>query len=144
MRDNTVPFRTLALLVVLVALAAVAVFIVVPLVVPLATPLPPTALSAMARATMSGCLDRKLDLCKLDVGRYPTSLHDLEQRPASADDAAKWKGPYLRPDTGALHDPWGNRFFYKAPGTHNPDSYDLWSAGPDRHSGTSDDIRNWK
>jgi general secretion pathway protein G len=30
------------------------------------------------------------------------------------------------------------------PGTHNPDSYDVWSLGPDGINGTQDDIGNWK
>ena len=28
-------------------------------------------------------------------------------------------------------DPWGNPYQYACPGTHNPDSYDVWSLGPD-------------
>ena len=32
---------------------------------------------------------------------------------------------------------------YASPGTHNPDSYDLWSVGPDGADGTADDIGNW-
>jgi general secretion pathway protein G len=38
-------------------------------------------------------------------------------------------------------DPWGNGYIYIAPGRKNPDSYDLYSAGPDRKPDTPDD--NW-
>jgi general secretion pathway protein G len=41
-------------------------------------------------------------------------------------------------------DPWGQTYNYEAPGKHNPDGYDLYSSGPDRKAGTSDDIGNWK
>ena len=40
-------------------------------------------------------------------------------------------------------DPWGNPFQYEFPGRRNPDSYDLWSFGPDGVNGTADDIGNW-
>jgi general secretion pathway protein G len=40
-------------------------------------------------------------------------------------------------------DPWGNPYRYKAPGVHNPGSYDLYSAGPDGKADTGDDIGNW-
>jgi type II secretory pathway pseudopilin PulG len=34
-------------------------------------------------------------------------------------------------------------FRYEYPGTHNPDSYDLWAPGVDGTSGSDDDISNW-
>jgi general secretion pathway protein G len=40
-------------------------------------------------------------------------------------------------------DPWGEPYQYAYPGTRNKDSYDLWSKGPDKQSGTADDIGNW-
>lgn len=42
-----------------------------------------------------------------------------------------------------LNDPWGQKFFYRYPGSHNPTSFDVWSSGPDRQDGTDDDIGNW-
>jgi general secretion pathway protein G len=44
---------------------------------------------------------------------------------------------------GLVIDPWGMNYFYESPGKHHPDSYDLYSAGPDRKPGTDDDIGNW-
>ncbi len=40
-------------------------------------------------------------------------------------------------------DPWGNEYKYRYPGTRNPDSFDLWSLGPDRVE-SDDDLGNWK
>lgn len=40
-------------------------------------------------------------------------------------------------------DPWGTPYNYAAPGTHNPKGFDVWSSGPDRTSGTGDDLGNW-
>ena len=40
-------------------------------------------------------------------------------------------------------DPWQNPYVYENPGKHNPNSYDLYSEGPDRKPGTDDDIGNW-
>jgi general secretion pathway protein G len=41
-------------------------------------------------------------------------------------------------------DPWGNPYQYSFPGKHNPDSFDVYSLGPDGLPGTADDIGNWK
>jgi len=42
-----------------------------------------------------------------------------------------------------LLDPWGTKFLYRNPGSHNPTSFDVYSAGPDKQPDTSDDIGNW-
>ena len=36
-------------------------------------------------------------------------------------------------------DPWQNYYIYRCPGIKHPDSYDLFSAGPDRKPDTADD-----
>ena len=36
-------------------------------------------------------------------------------------------------------DPWQNTYIYRNPGVKNPNSYDLFSAGPDRLPDTADD-----
>jgi general secretion pathway protein G len=38
---------------------------------------------------------------------------------------------------------WSNPYQYLYPGQRNPDSFDVWSFGPDRVNGTDDDIGNW-
>ena len=37
-------------------------------------------------------------------------------------------------------DKWGHKLIYRCPGTVDPASYDLLSAGPDGIEGTADDI----
>jgi general secretion pathway protein G len=81
-----------------------------------------------------------LDQYKVDNGSYPKSLQDLAQRPAAA---TNWNGPYIDPPKLPV-DPWGNPYIYHFPGRHDPNPYDLLSAGPDGKEGTSDDIVNWK
>jgi general secretion pathway protein G len=81
-----------------------------------------------------------LDSYNVDMGTYPASLQDLVQAPHNA---KNWHGPYFDPPQLPT-DPWQNAYLYAFPGKHNPASYDLWSAGPDGKSGTSDDIGNWQ
>ncbi len=92
-----------------------------------------------ARADIEGGISLALDLYEVDLGRYPAKLDDLITRPESSD---RWKGPYLK--KGLPKDPWGSEYIYRFPGTHNPDTYDLFSVGSDKQSGSSDDIVNWK
>jgi general secretion pathway protein G len=79
---------------------------------------------------------------EMDNDRFPkgaNGLRELVQRPQ---DARNWRGPYL--EKGIPHDAWGNDFIYQCPGKHRPDSYDLFSLGPDGIAGTEDDITNWQ
>lgn len=82
-----------------------------------------------------------LDRYRSHTGSYPDSLASLVDRP---EDVAReqWLGPYIQ-NPGDLKDAWGTDLHYRYPGARNPASYDLWSAGPDRTSGTGDDIGNW-
>lgn len=77
----------------------------------------------------------------LHMRQYPTTLQALVTAPADVD-AAKWKGPYL--DKAIPLDPWGGEFKIRAPGTFNPNGFDVWSAGPDKVDGTADDVGNWE
>ncbi len=80
----------------------------------------------------------------LDLNCYPTTqqgLDALRNPPGDLPNPAKWNGPYL--DSEVPLDPWGRPYQYECPGRYNPDSYDLWSLGPDGQSGTDDDIGNW-
>src|ERR1043166_3847608 len=78
---------------------------------------------------------------EMDNDRYPEGrggILSLMQKPR---EARNWHGPYLE---GKIpKDPWGNDYLYECPGSHNRESYDLWSAEPDGVSGTEDDITNW-
>ena len=78
-----------------------------------------------------------IKLYRLHNDQYPEKLQDLTGQPASAEN---WHGPYLEKDPV---DPWGKIYEYKHPGTHNTAGFDLWSAGPDKESGTADDVTNW-
>jgi general secretion pathway protein G len=63
---------------------------------------------------------------EVDNGYYPkgkNGLMDLVQKPK---DAVNWHA-YL--DT-IPKDPWGGDYQYECPGKHNPNSFDIYSAGP--------------
>ncbi|MGE9296680.1 MAG: type II secretion system protein GspG [Puniceicoccales bacterium] len=70
------------------------------------------------------------------MGAFPPSLAAMTTNLANN---PRWQGPYLR---ASPIDPWGNRYHYKYPGTHNKDGYDVWSLGPDGRE-SDDDIGNW-
>ena len=86
-----------------------------------------------------------LDRYKKIVGHYPSTADGLEAlvfRPSSLslpDNVGQW--PLVGKD--ALLGPFGNPFQYECPGTHNPDSYDLWYDYPPDQNGFSDRIDNW-
>jgi general secretion pathway protein G len=92
-----------------------------------------------AQADVKGGIKTALGLYEVDNGTYPKSLQDLLVAPA---DAKNWRGPYLDPANFPI-DPWKNPYIYYFPGKHNPNGYDLLSAGPDGKEGTSDDIGSW-
>jgi general secretion pathway protein G len=77
----------------------------------------------------------------LAMSKYPASLDDLITKPSDQAEAEKWGRPYL--DEKLKPDPWGKEYQYVNPGKHNPESFDVWSNGPDGNSGTDDDIGNW-
>jgi general secretion pathway protein G len=80
----------------------------------------------------------------LDVGDFPSTqqgLAALREAPSDLADVNKWKGKYL--EDPVPPDPWGNEYQYEYPGTHEEDTPDIWSFGPDGLNGTEDDIGNW-
>ena len=80
---------------------------------------------------------------RMHMGDYPSTAEGLQAlitRPAAK--AEKWVGPYIT-ESKVPTDPWGEPYQYAYPGSHNKGSYDLWSKGPDKQSGTADDIGNW-
>lgn len=97
------------------------------------------ARTGVARTDIDAGLSETLSLYELDTGHYPAALQDLVQRPGSE---KNWKGPYLKKKI-LPKDPWGNAYIYKFPGIHNPQGYDLFSAGADGAEGSDDDITNW-
>jgi general secretion pathway protein G len=91
-----------------------------------------------AKADIDGGIALALDLFEADNGRYPGQLQDLLKKPG---EATNWRGPYLK--KGLPKDPWGNAYEYGFPGSRNIEGCDLYSKGPDRKAGTSDDVVNW-
>lgn len=90
-----------------------------------------------------GLFKTPLETFFLHVKQYPSTqsgLNALIQPPGDLPMPDKWHGPYM--DTIPV-DPWGQPYNYSFPGSRNPSKYDVWSSGPDRASGTEDDIGNW-
>lgn len=99
----------------------------------------------IARIFVKQSLDVPMTSYKIAMGGYPTTEEGIQALvTAPGTNAERWRGPYIKTDGGKLPtDPWGTPYFYRYPGTHNTDRYDVWSAGPDRKEGTADDIGNW-
>jgi len=87
-------------------------------------------------------IDMQLKLYQSMNGFLPTTeqgLQALVTRPDTDPKPTQWRQlmPKVPPD------PWYTPYIYENPGKHNQNSYDLYSAGPDRKPGTDDDIGNW-
>ncbi len=88
-----------------------------------------------------------LDNYRLDNDAYPTTeqgLAALRVAPTAEPLPRRWRGPYLRKEVP--EDPWGRAYVYRAPGTANPNGYDLYSLGRDGRPGGEDedaDITSW-
>jgi len=97
-----------------------------------------------AAKSQIGLFKTPLNMYRLNMNVYPTTeqgLEALRTPPANLPNPLKWQGPYL--DQPIPLDPWDGQYYYASPGRMNPDTYDVWSAGPDGQSGTDDDIGNW-
>jgi len=94
---------------------------------------------------VSNSLKVPLESYRMQMGNYPSTAEGLKALiTAPSDKTDRWRGPYLDGDPNkVLIDPWKNPYQYRYPGVHNPDSYDVWSIGPDGIDGTADDIGNW-
>ncbi len=77
-----------------------------------------------------------LDLYRLEVGRYPSTLEALVTKPSDAD---RWNGPYLKKIV-VPKDPWGRDYIYRNPGENGP--YDLISLGADGTGGGEGEDRD--
>lgn len=80
---------------------------------------------------------------EMNVGKYPTTtdgLISLLEVPASLTDPKKWTGPYIEARQLPV-DPWGAEYQYEFPGKENPNTYDLFSCGPDGQPNTEDDVK---
>ena len=101
---------------------------------------------SIAKADIEANLGVALDLYELDNGTFPETsqgLRALIEKPEITPVPQNWNGPYIKRNR-MPRDPWGNAYLYTYPGVNNPQSYDLWSSGPDGTSGGGDDITNWE
>ena len=115
----------------------------------------------MADKPLSGL--RVLDMSRILAGPWTGQmLADLGaevikiERPGQGDDGRTFGPIFLKDRDGnemkpymdqQPKDAWGRAFNYRYPGQNHPqgvDKPDIWSWGPDRQSGTEDDIGNWK
>jgi general secretion pathway protein G len=62
-------------------------------------------------------------------------LRALVQQPDTDPRPTRWYQLYKE----LPKDPWQNEYVYRNPGLKNPNSFDLFSAGPDRKPDTADD-----
>lgn len=85
-------------------------------------------------------IETAIDAFEIAAGRFPTEsdggLNAIVTPPADVGDKYKPMFKELPKDA------WGMQFVYKQPGSHNSDSYDLYSLGADKTEG-NDDIGNW-
>jgi general secretion pathway protein G len=94
------------------------------------------------KAAMSS-LDGAIETFKIHTGRYPTTEEGLGALLSAPGDVKDWNGPYLKPAV-MPKDGWGHEFIYRVgSGSHNANSFDLYSAGKDGQPETEDDINNW-
>jgi general secretion pathway protein G len=128
-------FTLIELMLVLVILAVLAA-----VVVPRFATRSQQARETAAKADIAS-IELALDAFDVDTGRYPTSDEGLDALMRAPTNVQNWRGPYLKRTVSG--DPWGKAYNYRCPGTHNPDSYDLYSYGPDTQDGGGDDIDNW-
>ena len=96
------------------------------------------------RLFVNQTMKTNLTTYRIHMGSYPSTSEGLQALitpPSSKTD--RWNGPYI--EGGKIPvDHWGEPYQYAYPGQRNKDSYDLWSKGPDRQTGTADDIGNWE
>lgn len=88
-------------------------------------------------------LSTAFDLYHVHNGTFPSSDQGLRALVEQVDASlTNWRGPYLK-EAAALRDPWGLQYNYVYPGPRNTPGPDIWSNGPDRVSGSADDVGNW-
>ena len=92
------------------------------------------AKSAEARIRIQDLAGR-IEMFKLENGRYPENLQALVKQPPGAD---KWAGPYAK-DTD-LKDAWGNDYRYTIPGQGK--AFDITSLCADNKEGGDGENRD--
>lgn len=102
------------------------------------------AQGSAAKLFVNESVKTPLTAYRIHMGDFPSTAEGLQAlvtKPATKGE--RWFGPYV--EASKLQaDPWGEPYQYAYPGTHNKGAYDIWSKGPDKQSGTADDIGNWE
>jgi general secretion pathway protein G len=123
-------------------LAAFAILFAISWIAPFVHPPRPSPMARIAEAqTEVDSIGKGIEMFKADTGHLPSRENvvlELLQRPQGE---THWQGPYLNK---MPTDPWGHDYVCRFPGKQNPNSFDLFSVGPDGRAGTDDDIVNWK
>jgi general secretion pathway protein G len=83
-------------------------------------------------------INTQLRLYESMNGFYPTTeqgLQALVSQPSTEPLPSRWYQLYKE----LPKDPWQSVYIYRCPGIKHPESYDVFSAGPDRQADTADD-----
>jgi general secretion pathway protein G len=126
--------------------------VVIAIIGALATIVAPTVFRNLGDANVTAArsqveiLAMALENYRMDTGSYPSTeqgLGALRTRPETAA-LAGWRGPYLRKPVPV--DPWRRPYLYVSPGSHNPETFDLYTLGRDGvigGAGEDADITSW-
>ena len=99
----------------------------------------------VAKLFVNESLKTSLVRYRIDMGDYPSTDEGIKALIVAPEGKAdRWRGPYMDAKGGNTPvDPWNEAYQYRYPGTHNTESYDLFSKGRDKQADTADDIGNW-
>jgi general secretion pathway protein G len=99
----------------------------------------------VAKLFVNESLKTSLVRYRIDMGDYPSSDEGIKALIVAPEGKAdRWRGPYMEAKGGRSPvDPWNEEYQYRYPGTHNTESYDLFSKGRDKQPDNTDDIGNW-
>lgn len=82
-----------------------------------------------------------VDMYKVNGKRYPTEAQGLEaliKKPTTSPRPKRWSQSLDSEES--LYDPWETKYQYKYPGSKDPSTPEIISAGQDKVFGTDDDI----
>jgi len=93
-------------------------------------------------------IETALERFQFDCGFFPGSpepgLNALFETPSVGRQCDDYMSAGYLKKRSEIEDPWKNPLNYVYPGQKNPDTFDLFSSGPDGQPGTDDDIGNWE
>jgi len=79
-------------------------------------------------------LEENIEAFYNDTGHHPEQLVDLIKKPANAEIAEKWEGPYLK-SKNVPKDGWGKPFQYRQTSDDPEHEYELYSNGSKKTKG---------